>query len=514
MPEPAPSSPEVSNTTPSPMMNGFVPQQTSTTVNMPSVAGLEPLPIFPQKLTNKNTTAVPAPADVDTLRHPTGLPATHTSALPPSFLNSLVHSAPLLPSFPHTPSSGAPPISKPRPKVVEVQCKARTRVPTPHGPIFLHIYHNNIDSKEHLAIVVDSAQLEDGEADSGSENSGRYIRSRSLDAKWHDAETDMERLIRGAYVGRLSPTQATPSKPPNVPQIDSSSSNQASTSSGGMHNPSSASGLPIPIVRIHSECYTGETIGSMRCDCGEQLDEAIRFISQPQPPQLPPTSSPSASTSSHPQSHHRSPRHLVPGRGAVIYMRQEGRGIGLLEKIKAYNLQDMGADTVAANLMLGHGADERGYDVAAAIMRDLGLDKEIRLLTNNPDKMQAVRKEGIAVSERLPMVPRTWTAATHAALNATALSTAAAAPSTDAGADAQDGRKPGATMIGGGAVHGIDLEKYLRTKVLRMGHLLDLPTPANPQPTHEIVVPLPHESGAAGAIETVESPVVPLRPLT
>lgn len=253
----------------------------------------------------------------------------------------------------------------------------------------------------------------------------------------------------------------------------------------------------------------------MRCDCGEQLDEAIRFISQPQPPRLPLTSSLSTSTStpSHSQSHDRSPRHLVPGRGAVIYMRQEGRGIGLLEKIKAYNLQDMGADTVAANLMLGHGADERGYDVAAAIMRDLGLDREIRLLTNNPDKMQAVRNEGITVSERLPMVPRTWTAATHAALNATALSTAAATPSTGAGVDAQDARKPGATMIGGGAVHGMDLEKYLRTKVLRMGHLLELPTPAHPQPTHEIVVPVPPENGAASSIELVESPVVALRSL-
>lgn len=203
----------------------------------------------------------------------------------------------------------------------------------------------------------------------------------------------------------------------------------------------------------------------------------------------------------------------------MIYMRQEGRGIGLLEKIKAYNVQDMGADTVAANLLLGHGADERGYDVAAAIMRDLGLDHEIRILTNNPDKMEAVKKEGIFVRERLPMVPRTWTAASHAALNASALSAAAAASSESAplGSVAHESRKAGATMIGGGAAHGVDLEKYLRTKVLRMGHLLELPTVSDPQPSHEIVVPLPGpppSNNGAGAFETVESPVVGLRPLS
>jgi GTP cyclohydrolase II len=138
-------------------------------------------------------------------------------------------------------------------------------------------------------------------------------------------------------------------------------------------------------------------------------------------------------------------------------MRQEGRGIGLLSKIRAYNLQDLGHDTVTANLMLGHGADERNYEVAIAILRDLGLcsstGEGVRLLTNNPDKVRAMEKEGLKITERVPMIPRSWKKKQQG----------------DAG-----GRKAGATMVGGDAVHGEDLEKYLRTKVLRMGHMLQL----------------------------------------
>lgn len=280
---------------------------------------------------------------------------------------------------------------------LQVKCMARTRIPTPHGPVFLHLYHNNKDSKEHLAIVVDPAQLQEDSA-----TDIPHLRSRTLDAIW-DNETEMDRITRGAYVGRLTPTTQIPSTP--------------------RKNGSSGADVPPPLIRLHSECFTGETVGSMRCDCGEQLDEAIRRISQP-----------ISST--------------IPGRGAIIYLRQEGRGIGLLEKIRAYNLQDIGHDTVTANLMLGHKADERGYEVAVAILRDLGLggegDEGVRVLTNNPDKVRALEKEGIKVAARVPMIPRSWRTDEETAL------------------------------VGNKTVHGEDLDKYLKTKVLKMGHMLPL----------------------------------------
>jgi GTP cyclohydrolase II len=313
---------------------------------------------------------------------------------------------------------------------------ARTRIPTPHGPVFLHLYHNNKDNKEHLALVVDPTQLED----SSQTSTAPAIRSRSLDAEWSPNETTMERITRGAYVGRLSPNQHTPSIPPSV--------NTASTLT---HRDA-----PPALVRIHSECFTGETIGSMRCDCGEQLDEAIRQISQP-------TIQPSSDSST-------SRPTIIPGRGAIVYLRQEGRGIGLLSKIRAYNLQDLGHDTVTANILLGHGADERKYDIAGAILRDLGFGEgangeAIRLLTNNPDKVQALEKEGLKVVERVPMVPKSWVIHQQRHDSVTIVQ-----PGTEAAA------APGlsATYESSRTVHGPDLDKYLRTKVLRMGHLLPL----------------------------------------
>jgi len=123
------------------------------------------------------------------------------------------------------------------------------------------------------------------------------------------------------------------------------------------------------LVRVHSECFTGEVLGSTRCDCAEQLDRALQMISK-------------------------------EGRGAVIYMRQEGRGIGLMKKIESYNLQDAGYDTVDANLMLGHLADEREYALAARILEDLGI-RSIRLITNNPSKIEGLSGEGIHISERI-----------------------------------------------------------------------------------------------------------------
>jgi len=337
---------------------------------------------------------------------------------------------------------------------VEVKCMARTRIPTPHGPAFLHLYHNTRDNKEHLAIVIDPAQLSETP---DSHPIASPIRSQSLDAVWSDTETEMDRIVRGAYTGRLSSTSQRASHP----------------STKSPHEGHLEAAVPPPIIRIHSECFTGETIGSMRCDCGEQLDEAIRQISLPIT--LPPTPSNPIGT-------------RIPGRGAVIYMRQEGRGIGLLSKIRAYNLQDMGHDTVTANLMLGHKADERGYEVAAAILRDLGLgwdasrsaaSEGVRVLTNNPDKVQALEKEGINISERVPMIPRSWQQRKAAATKTTkdTKTTHVHDHAVIVQSDLVDGeftRIAGATLVGGGAVHGEDLDKYLRTKVMRMGHMLPL----------------------------------------
>ncbi len=151
------------------------------------------------------------------------------------------------------------------------------------------------------------------------------------------------------------------------------------------------------LTRVHSECMTGDTFGSLRCDCGEQLHMAMQRIAE-------------------------------AGSGVIIYLRQEGRGIGLAQKLRAYNLQDEGYDTVDANLMLGHQADEREYWAAADILRDLGV-AGVRLLTNNPAKIEELRRYGINVVERVALQP---------------------------------------------SVHG-DNAAYLQTKVTRMRHLLQLP---------------------------------------
>jgi len=129
-------------------------------------------------------------------------------------------------------------------------------------------------------------------------------------------------------------------------------------------------GEPV-LVRVHSECLTGDVFGSQRCDCGEQLDMALRMISK-------------------------------EGKGVLLYMRQEGRGIGLVNKMKAYHLQDKGMDTVEANQALGLPADMRDYGIGAEILADLGIH-QIRLLTNNPKKVSGIEGFGLHIVERVPI---------------------------------------------------------------------------------------------------------------
>jgi GTP cyclohydrolase II len=169
---------------------------------------------------------------------------------------------------------------------LSIEDLVQTRIPTQHGEFTLHYYSNNLDEKEHIA------------------------------------------LVKGAVADQ-----------DNVP------------------------------VRIHSECFTGDVLGSRRCDCGEQLDMALDIIN----------------------------RH---GCGVLVYLRQEGRGIGLLKKLQAYNLQDQGLDTVDANLSLGHLADERQYDVAGLILQSLKVSS-IALITNNPQKIDELTRLGIDVKNRI-----------------------------------------------------------------------------------------------------------------
>ena len=130
---------------------------------------------------------------------------------------------------------------------------------------------------------------------------------------------------------------------------------------------------PDPVlVRVHSECMTGDAFGSIRCDCGPQLEYTLQKIQS-------------------------------KGWGCLLYLRQEGRGIGLHAKIQAYNLQDKGADTLDANLMLGLPGDAREYSIASKIFNSIGIEN-VSLLTNNPDKVEKLERLGIKVSERVPLI--------------------------------------------------------------------------------------------------------------
>jgi GTP cyclohydrolase II len=227
----------------------------------------------------------------------------------------------------------------------------------------MYLYENDADSKEHLAIVF-----------------GDSIKSRSLNRVW-DGETELDRMIRGAYTGDLHPGRTS-----------------SVTDEGQQTSPQL---VGAPLVRVHSECFTGETTWSTRCDCGEQFDEAGRMMV-------------AALSSASPSPKYTSDG-SEPSAGVIIYLRQEGRGIGLKEKLKTFNVQDLGRDTLEANLFLDHPADARNFSVATAILVDLGLGKDsnpegIRLLTNNPNKLGTVGgpQGEVKIKERVPMIPLAW----------------------------------------------------------------------------------------------------------
>ncbi|KAG8526666.1 GTP cyclohydrolase II [Bacidia gigantensis] len=352
--------------------------------NLPSHASplFSPRPYIPQDVSGFNLTHKD-----DVPKHP---PPTLISPAftPPSTPGSETPSQRKSPrSIPVDTSSQPPP--RLLDQLPQVECVVRARIPTTSGSeMFLHLYHNNVDDKEHLAIVF-----------------GSNIRSRSLDAP-RPGETEMDRMIRGAYTGRLHPGRISSRYDPQSPEVRPNPLEDVHwhTAQGKKE--------ALPLVRIHSECYTGETAWSARCDCGEQLDEAARLMS--------------LSTTQN---------------GVIVYLRQEGRGIGLGEKLKAYNLQDLGNDTVQANLMLRHPADARSYGLATAMLMDLGLGGQdgIKLLTNNPDKIRAVEgpNREVLVKERMAMVPIAWK--TH----------------------------------GQSGVAGKELDAYLRTKIGKMGHMIE-----------------------------------------
>ena len=222
-------------------------------------------------------------------------------------------------------------------------------MPTTWGKdLFLHVYQNNRDEKEHIAIVF-----------------GDQWRSRSLSSH-REGETDIDRILKGAYLGKLVPGMTT--------SLVAEMTEQYLKEKPEVDGP--------PLVRIHSECCTGDTFWSTRCDCGEQLNEAARLMVS-----------------------------SISG-GIIVYLRQEGRDIGIVAKLKTCNLQDLGFDTLDSNLLVGKPVDGRSYGVATSILLDLGCGggRNIRLLTNNMDKVKAVERpeQDIKVVERIPMPPISW----------------------------------------------------------------------------------------------------------
>ncbi|KAG2229599.1 GTP cyclohydrolase II-domain-containing protein [Thamnidium elegans] len=309
---------------------------------------------------------------------------------------------------------------------VKIQCQVRARIPTTQGgEMYLYLYKNNQDTKEHLAIVY-----------------GDDIRSKSLDQTWEN-ETIMNRIVRGAYYGRLQEVVNDESRTLTLTEDQEQYLEEQQAKAKNewklLSDP--------PMVRIHSECFTGETVHSARCDCGEQLDSAMEQMQE-------------------------------AGRGVIVYLRQEGRGIGLLEKLKAYNLQDLGHDTVAANVLLSHPADGRTYGIANAILKDLQLSN-VNLLTNNPDKISQLESFGsINVVKRKSMVPRSWSSPAITNLSEGGSNTNSAMPSPSLLRN--ELTRSESPILSGASTPRSEMDKYLAVKVKKMGHILDLPDDLKP----------------------------------
>ena len=185
--------------------------------------------------------------------------------------------------------------------------------------------------------------------------------SASPSALYRYAESELP-SVHGPL--RLVVYRFVPSDPSSPPLLVSMQDEHMAIVVGDIHD-----GEQVP-CRVHSECWTGETLGSLKCDCRAQLDAALESM-------------------------------VHKGRGVVVYLRQEGRGIGLGNKVRAYALQNEGKDTVEANTELGFLPDQRSYEIAAQILRDLKV-KSVALYTNNPDKLRELQEAGVTVSERVP----------------------------------------------------------------------------------------------------------------
>ncbi|KAJ1500310.1 GTP cyclohydrolase II [Coelomomyces lativittatus] len=263
-------------------------------------------------------------------------------------------------------------------------CLVRTRIPNTHfSNCYLHVYSESDSSTSlHFAYVF-----------------GFQLRSRTLDA--HKELSEFQRIVHGASV----PSMSTSTHPSSTSLIMDTKKE-------------------IPLVRVHSQCFTGETLGSLRCDCGSQFSEAIQLMAKEK-------------------------------FGVLVYLGQEGRGIGLVEKLRSYNLQDIGHTTVTANQALHHPNDLRSYALAAWILNDLNIH-QVRLLTNNPEKVIQLQQYGIKVIERIGMIPPSW----------------------KAGSSNNNGDGKISPIIPPNSKIE-EMDSYLLAKVKLMDHLIDLPPHLN-----------------------------------